>query len=875
MIRRELSIDINSPVEKVFAFLADTRNMLRFMFRCALVLIVLAAPLGWAAASDASGALAPINKDDGNSAFSQSLISLERLLNADGTLNLATGYNGSIDASGWAMRTDASGAPRFVRTRNASAKPAPLNPGASPDDVRWDGRFDLPGANNNVFALAVRGSTLYVGGSFTTIGTVSVNRIASWDNLSGGWKSLANGVNGNVTALAVSGSNLFVGGAFGLVCGDPTCTSGNLNANNIAQWNGSTWSALGSGVNANVYALAISGNNLFAGGLFTLASGLTVNHMAQWNGLTWTALGNGVDGSVNALAVSGSTMYAGGAFTQFCGNAACNSGNLPANRVAQWDGLTWSALDDGLNSTVDALAVIGSNLYAGGAFTQACGNPTCNSGNLAANHIAQWNGATWSPLGNGVDGVVLGLAVSGSNLFLGGSFSAVCGNTACNSANLTVHRAAQWNGASWSALGDGVDNDVFALAASGSNLYIGGFFTQVCGNAACNQNSLTVGHIAHWNGTTWSAQGNGVNAYIDALALNGDDVFAGGDLFQAGGVATNHIARWNGNTWSSLGNGVNGTVQALAVIGSDLFVGGGFTQVCGNPACNSGNLTVNHIARWDGVTWSALGDGVDNPVFAMAVSGNNLYVGGAFLQVCGNPTCTSRNLTVNDVAVWDGLNWAALDNGVKGSVLALAASGNQLYAGGIFVQACASPACVNGNPTVNHIAAWSGNAWLGLDSGVNGVSVQALALSGSDLYVGGFFSEVCGNAACNTGNLTVNNLAKWDGIDWSTVGNGVDGFGVQSLAVSGDKVYVGGTFSHTCGDSACTSGNLSADNIAQWDGATWSALGSGLNNASWALMMSGNDLYVGGNFSAAGSKPSYFFGRWSEPFAVYLPIVGR
>jgi hypothetical protein len=324
-----------------------------------------------------------------------------------------------------------------------------------------------------------------------------------------------------------------------------------------------------------------------------------------------------------------------------------------------------------------------------------------------------------------------------------------------------------------------------------------------------------------------------------------------------------------------LGNGVNGDVLALAVIGSDLFVGGGFTQVCGNQACNSGNITVNHIARWDGMTWSALGNGVDTQVNALAVSGNNLYVGGAFLQVCGDPTCTSGNLTVNNVAVWDGLTWSALANGVKGSVLALAASGDNLYAGGIFVQACSSPACTSGNPTVNHIAAWSGTAWFGLDNGVNGFGVQSLALSGSDLYVGGFFSEVCGNAACNTGNLTVNNLAQWDGITWSAIGNGVDGFGVQSLAVSGGNLFVGGTFSHACGDAACTSGNLTANNIAQWDGATWSALGSGLNGNAWALAINGNDLFVGGNFTAAGSKPSYFFGRWSRSFADYLPVVVR
>ena len=94
-----------------------------------------------------------------------------------------------------------------MRTRDTDANTAPL----SPDDVNWDGQFDLPGANNSVFAIALGGSNLYVGGSFSMIGSVSANRIASWNSLSGGWKSLAEGVDGNVTALAVSGSNLFAG----------------------------------------------------------------------------------------------------------------------------------------------------------------------------------------------------------------------------------------------------------------------------------------------------------------------------------------------------------------------------------------------------------------------------------------------------------------------------------------------------------------------------------------------------------------------------------------------------------------------------------------------------------------------------------------
>ena len=84
-------------------------------------------------------------------------------------------------------------------------------------------------------------------------------------------------------------------------------------ANRIAKWDGSSWSALGSGMNDKVAALAVSGSDLYAGGHFTMAGGLSANRIARWNGNNWSVLSSGVGGvvypSVNALAVSGSNVY--------------------------------------------------------------------------------------------------------------------------------------------------------------------------------------------------------------------------------------------------------------------------------------------------------------------------------------------------------------------------------------------------------------------------------------------------------------------------------------------------------------------------------------------------------------------------------------
>jgi hypothetical protein len=209
---------------------------------------------------------------------------------------------------------------------------------------------------------------------------------------------------------------------------------------------------------------------------------------------------------------------------------------------------------------VDALAVSGNNLYVGGDFTTAGGNP--------ANAIAQWDGNAWSPLGSGMGDplpstsvYVKALAVSGTNLYAGGTFTTAGGNAA--------NSIAKWDGNNWSALGSGMDNNVLALATSGTNLYAGGDFTTAGSTAAS--------YIAKWNGSSWAALGSGMNGSVHALSVYGSTLFAGGSFTTAGSGGSNYIAQWNGSSWSSLGSGMNGDVLSLALFSGALYAGGGFT----------------------------------------------------------------------------------------------------------------------------------------------------------------------------------------------------------------------------------------------------------------------------------------------------------
>jgi len=291
----------------------------------------------------------------------------------------------------------------------------------------WDGAGWRPAGvgaagsilDDGVRALCWVGTQLYAGGKFTSINGIGVSRVARWSG-SGEWTALGGGVDGEVLALTTFDGRVIAGGSFANAGGAP--------ANGVAAWDEATgsWSALGDGIFGSVRALLVaddgSGSALYAGGEFDKAGSTAASGVARWNGTTWTALGSGLCcGGVSALALYDGAIHAGGTID--------STGDEPVNGIARWNRVTetWSSLGDGVvggrPTNVLALAVWNGELVAGGDFQRA--------GSVTTSHLARWNGSTWSDFGAGSDQSVRALlaTTSGSTptLWVGGDFQTIDG----------------------------------------------------------------------------------------------------------------------------------------------------------------------------------------------------------------------------------------------------------------------------------------------------------------------------------------------------------------------------------------------------------------------------------------------------------------
>jgi hypothetical protein len=706
----------------------------------------------------------------------------------------------------------------------------------SPGDIGWKAGFSTNGLDDSARAITTDGKNIYVVGRFTVAGDVVVNGVAMWNGSA--WQSLGKEIFNTYSALAVDGrGNLYVAGKFSQKYVNPDTT--------IARWNGQVWETVGKMANGIINALAIdSAGDVYAGGQFSSVDGVEASGIAMWDGVRWHSLTGGVSGVISNGIVNAITIdrfgfvYVGGWFS--------SAGGKSFNNIARWDGKEWSALGEGIaardsSTGVYALAAdYRGNLYAGGTFTMA--------GGVTALNVARWNGESWSALGAGVTvgvpgfQVVQSILVDGGMVYIAGAFKSV--------GNIPVNGIARWNGAAWENINDGKWGDLYlpngesfvylrslAMDRDG-RLYAAGNFRMAGGRSAND--------VAVWDGSDWSGLGTdaSVETAIRQLILDPKGgLYVAGNFLSAGGIIVNHIAHWSGSTWTGLGGGVTGlyggSVTCLALDDAgNLYAAGSFTQ--------AGNIPASNVAKWNGSIWESLGSGVNGDVASMAVdSQNHLYVSGWFSTAGGVP--------VNNIAEWTGTQWEALGDGLNGmpAYALVVDAQDRLIAGGSFD--------IAGGIQADGLARWDGQMWESINDGVQRW-ITSLSLKGDTLNIGGR------NQIWKLVDGTFEKVG--DPIYYFINGTYYDTSPVAIVFDNHGRMIVGGFFTKA--------GNVTANNIARWNGIRWESLGSGTNSSVNSMVLDdGGNLVVGGGFSQAGGKVSHNLAIWIEPTYIWLPFVSE
>lgn len=356
------------------------------------------------------------------------------------------------------------------------------------------------------------------------------------------------------------------------------------------------------GVNDWVYALkndTVSGL-LYVGGAFTTAGTISSPFIAAWDGSNWSALGTGLDGAARTMLMFEGDLYVGGEFT--------HAGGITVNGIAKWDGTNWSALDQGFNDAVLTLCIFNDQLYAGGRYTMAGSDPTKG--------LAKWTGTTWEEVGGGLTSTasfnnyvtaVVSLVVMQNQLYVGGYFNR--GNNGQDNFNGNLVR---WNGFTWQNIPSSfgyASNVVWTMKERDGILWAAGIGSPYI---------RTFDGVNWLTGAQSPLPYYTVNGNIYTLGYYEGYDIVGGSYSGAGAsggepqFADEQVNGIKNGEWYSLGGGVNNSVLCSEVYQNQLFIGGAFSRI------NTGFVQCNNIARWgsplevDFVKQNPMCEGVSN-----------------------------------------------------------------------------------------------------------------------------------------------------------------------------------------------------------------------------------------------------------------------
>lgn len=479
------------------------------------------------------------------------------------------------------------------------------------------------------------------------------------------------------------------------------------------------------------------------------------------------------------------------------------------------------------DAPIAAMALAHGRLYIGGGFSQVAPytGPFAVVDSRSGGPELAW------PRSNGHVNAVIADGAGG--WWLGGEFDRVGVVPRSNLAHLFSDGTVDTSTA-------GVGSEVFALALSGTTLYVGGDF-QIAGAAdrrmAAAIDTVT-GAVLPWRPFLLPM---GTSDRILRIVVAGSTVYLAGYYDSPASYPRRHLVAVDATTGNLLPGFFphpDGMVADLVLVGSTLYTGGNFTQIAG--------VSRNRLAAIEVTTGTAssLNPGFGSTVYALAVAGTALYVGGAFLDAGGQPRACGAAFSTATGAMLAWNPQAALDDGTGLAIHDLVVSGSNVYA-------CGSFRSIGGQRQYGLARLDPGSglalAWAGDVGGEGGTEARSVALQGNRLACGGNFGILGGERREGAAalDLVTGQLTPWHPVVHGVLGPLQIG-SVTGILVEGNTAWIGGQFSFVNGDPRMALASVDADT-----GATNLAFAPGFFfNSEFVRAMAkrGGTLYAGGQF---------------------------
>lgn len=685
-----------------------------------------------------------------------------------------------------------------------------------------------------VETLAMSGTTLLVGGGFTSVNSTTRNHLAALDPQGALLSWNPNVTGGPVQSIAIDGatSTAYIAGAFNSVSGQtrnkgaavPLGARPASAGTCLASYDATECAPTGFDPNVAGYAvfdLAVDNANstVYLAGEFTSVGGSAHARLAAVDSATG-ALDTGwdpsPDGQVMTVTVDGSRVYAGGYFGTIAGESrgwVASFATTGVHAIDAWNPNAAMGAGCQCGDGVYDIQVVGGTTYLAGNFWSLGGVPRNRVGAVdTTTGIA----TSWNPhvgdRDNGGATTVWSIAVAGTKTMFGGTFKWVGGMR-------RDHVAAIGPDGVLTDWAPAVNGSVSSFGVLGDTIYMVGGFSRI------NGQPRQLAAAVKMDGTLmpWNPLPSGDRPVMVVTAPG--KVYIGGFFDRVGGEARMGVAALDPITAAvdmNFDGQLDGALDSLAVQGSRLYVGGRFSHV-GSVATGS-LVALNATTGALDTGWNAgTLDGCPY-VFSLAIYGNRLFAGGCFDSITTGAGTIARKY----VAAFDTTtgavdqNWDAhLTGGANmyGGVLAIAPTANVVYLGGSGAEV--DPAGAETRTGLAAVDATTGALlpWRADTSG----EVRGISASDAAVYVAGSFGTVGSEGRNNTAAIGTDGtvLAPWpmDPTTNRTLSVQMAGTGIVESAPGGIKCGDSCQYAFGIGSTVTLAAQATGPTFTRWSGA--------------------------------------------------------